>query len=90
MVLKEEIFMEKPLGFISQCSSHLVCKPCKALYGLKQAPRAWFEKCFEVLTNLGFKSSWANTSLFTKFVGGDLTFELVYMDDVIIIGSSFS
>ena len=49
--------MEKPLGFISQCSSHLVCKPCKALYGLKQAPRAWFEKCFEVLTNLGFKSS---------------------------------
>ena len=57
MVLKEEIFMEKPLGFISQSSSHLVCKPCKALYGLKQAPRAWFEKCFEVLTNLGFKSS---------------------------------
>eukprot|EP00253_Pinus_taeda_P035346 PITA_35346 len=37
--LHEEIYMEKPLGFI-QTDSSLVCRPKKSIYGLKQAPQA--------------------------------------------------
>eukprot|EP00253_Pinus_taeda_P031212 PITA_31212 len=40
--LHEEIYMEKPIGFI-QTNSSLVCRLKKPLYGLKQAPRARVE-----------------------------------------------
>jgi hypothetical protein len=35
--LKEEIYMEQPLGYVQNDSS-LVCHLKKSLYGLKQAP----------------------------------------------------
>jgi hypothetical protein len=35
--LQEEIYMEKPLGYV-QNDSILVCRLKKSLYGLKQAP----------------------------------------------------
>ena len=36
--LKEEIYMEKPKGFVATGQEHLVCRLRKSLYGLKQAP----------------------------------------------------
>ena len=41
--IKEEVYVEQPLGFEdSEYPSH-VYKLSNALYGLKQAPRAWYE-----------------------------------------------
>jgi hypothetical protein len=40
--LKEEVYMEIPLGLEDSSSVGKVCKLKKALYGLKQSPRAWF------------------------------------------------
>jgi hypothetical protein len=37
--LDEEIYMEKPLGYVQDSS--LVCRLKRSLYGLKQDPRAW-------------------------------------------------
>jgi hypothetical protein len=37
--LQEEIYMEKPYGYVHNDSS-LVCVLKKSLYGLKQAPRS--------------------------------------------------
>jgi hypothetical protein len=39
--LEEEVYIEKPEGFILINKGNYVCKIKKALYGLKQAPRAW-------------------------------------------------
>ena len=36
--LEEDIYMEKPRGFIEPTREHLVCRLKKNLYGLKQAP----------------------------------------------------
>ena len=36
--LKEEIFMDKPKGFVELGQESKVCKLTKSLYGLKQAP----------------------------------------------------
>ena len=40
--LKEEIYLQQPLGFIKYGEEKLVCRLRKSLYGLKQAPRAWY------------------------------------------------
>ncbi|GJZ08012.1 retrovirus-related pol polyprotein from transposon TNT 1-94 [Tanacetum coccineum] len=41
--LKEEFYVQQPLGFESSEFPNRICKLYKALYGLKQAPRAWYE-----------------------------------------------
>ena len=51
--LKEEVYMEQPLGFVAQGESGKVCRLHKAIYGLKQSPRAWFGKFSEVVLKFG-------------------------------------
>ena len=38
----EEVYIEKPEGFIPGNDAKLVWKLKNALYGLKQAPKAWY------------------------------------------------
>jgi histone deacetylase 1/2 len=56
--------MKQPPGFEDHNKPHHVCKLDKALYGLKQAPRAWYSRLSSKLTELGFKLSKSDTSLF--------------------------
>jgi len=88
-VLEEEVYMEQPQGFESG-DSHLVCKLHKALYGLKQAPRQWFDRLNTTLTQFGFQASKCDSSLFTYAKQKQVVYLLVYVDDIIITGSSSS
>ncbi|KAK9680315.1 Reverse transcriptase (RNA-dependent DNA polymerase) [Popillia japonica] len=54
-VLKENVFMAQPEGFIVPGYESKVCKLKKAVYGLKQSSRTWNNKVDDVLLNLGFK-----------------------------------
>ena len=75
-------------GFLSsQYPSH-VYKLNKALYRLKQAPRAWFDKLKAALFQWGFKNSKLDSFLFIYKNQADIVFLLVYVDDILIIGSS--
>lgn len=85
--LKEEVYMVQPLGFESNDKS-LVCKLERALYGLKQVPRAWFEKLAATLYKFGFAQSKCDSSLFMRVTRTNITHMLVYVDDIIITGSS--
>nr|GEW74740.1 retrovirus-related Pol polyprotein from transposon TNT 1-94 [Tanacetum cinerariifolium] len=42
-ILKEEVYVGQPLGFVSKQYPDHVYALDKALYGLKQAPRAWYD-----------------------------------------------
>ena len=85
--LQEEVFMQQPQGFIDEQNPNLVCRLDKALYGLKQAPRAWFEKLHQALLSFGFVSAKSDQSLFLRFTPSHITYVLVYVDDILVIGS---
>lgn len=85
--LQEEVYMVQPPGFESQDSS-LVCKLNKALYGLKQAPRAWYERLTAALLTYGFVASKCDPSLFLFDSKGTRLYVLVYVDDILITGTS--
>src|ERR1044072_9286976 len=87
-LLEEEVYMVQPPGFITSENKGHVCKLNKAIYGLKQAPRAWFGRLRVVLLKYGFVSSKCDPSLFTLHNNSDVVFLLVYVDDIIITGSS--
>lgn len=65
-----------------------MCKLLQALYGLKQSPHAWYQKLKEFLLAFGFKNSKADSSLFFYRTKGVTLLFLVYVDDVILTGSS--
>ncbi|RHN82782.1 putative RNA-directed DNA polymerase [Medicago truncatula] len=86
-ILEEEVYMQQPPGF-EHSDSTLVCKLHKALYGLKQAPRQWFERLTTALIQFGFQASKCDPSLFTYAKQKQVVYLLVYVDDIIISGSS--
>ncbi|KAH9764049.1 retrovirus-related pol polyprotein from transposon RE1 [Citrus sinensis] len=87
-VLTEEVFMHQPEGFIDSQHPTYVCKLNKALYGLKQAPRAWYDRLRGSLLQWGFQTSRSDTSLFLKHTGSDILVILIYVDDILVTGSS--
>ena len=62
--LAEEVYMEKPPGFVAQREFGLICKLRRSLYGLKQSPRAWFSRFSSVVQEFGMIQSVADHSVF--------------------------
>ncbi|KAG2807523.1 Retrovirus-related Pol polyprotein from transposon TNT 1-94 [Phytophthora cactorum] len=60
----------------------------KAIYGLKQASRVWNETFDEFVCSIGFQVSAFDPCLYIKVVDGHCVLVLVYVDDVLITGSS--
>ena len=86
--LHEEIYMEQPHGFLQDSS--LVCQIWRSLYGLKQAPRAWYEKMDSFLLTSQFIRCHSDPTVYIQHHGDDLLILVLYVDDLIITGSSVS
>nr|GFA51676.1 hypothetical protein [Tanacetum cinerariifolium] len=54
-ILKEEVYVGQPPGFVSKQYPYHVCALDKALYGLKQAPWAWYDVLSQFLIKSGFQ-----------------------------------
>ena len=86
--LSEEVYMQQPPGFEDSRYPRHVCKLQRAFYGLKQSPRAWYARLSDKLHQLGFVASKADTSLFIFDHHGVIIYMLVYVDDIVLAGSS--
>nr|GEW20018.1 retrovirus-related Pol polyprotein from transposon TNT 1-94 [Tanacetum cinerariifolium] len=54
-ILKKEVYVGQPSGFVSKQYPDHVYALDKALYGLKQAPRAWYDVLSQFLIDSGFQ-----------------------------------
>lgn len=88
--LSEEVYMPQPLGFVYPSFSHLDCHPHKVIYGLKQTSRVWFQRFTFFLCELGFIGSTTDPSIFICGFSSRTIILLLYVDDIIVTGSSSS
>ena len=82
-ILKEDVYMAQPKGFIDPHFPNHVLYLKKALYGLKQAPRAWYDRLTQYLVSYGFTRGKAVQTLCIKREDGELIVAKVYVDDII-------
>ena len=87
LAIKEEVYVEQPLGFEVQDRDTHVCRLKKALYGLKQAPRAWYERIDSYLMKLGFTRSNADPNLYFKVVKEKPLILMLCVDDLFLTGA---
>ena len=86
--LQEEVYMTQPEGYVIPGKEMMVYRLIKSLYGLKQAPRAWYIKIDEHLISHGFERNPYDPNLYLKKQGGEMVIVVVYVDDLVITGSS--
>lgn len=86
--IEEEVYVLQPEGFEKKNQEHKVYKLLKALYGLKQAPRAWYARLRRCLEKLGFEKCPYEHAVYTKREGNEFLVVGVYVDDLLITGSS--
>lgn len=87
-VLHETVFITQPPRFKNASFPGAVCKLKKAFYGLKQAPSVWFDRFSMFLFSRGFIASTAGPSLFVLKKNSDLVVLILYVDDILVTGSS--
>ena len=84
--ISEDIYMYQPQWFVS--NPYFVCRLKKSLYGIKQAPSAWYAKIDGFLLSLSFVQWKYDPNVYLKLIHGSLMIIFLYVDDLLIIGSS--
>ncbi|GJU00656.1 retrovirus-related pol polyprotein from transposon TNT 1-94 [Tanacetum coccineum] len=87
-ILKEEVYVSQPEGFVNQDHPNHVFRLKKALYGLKQAPRAWYDLLSKFFLSQKFVKGVVDSTLFTRQEGNDLILVQIYVDDIIFASTN--
>ncbi|GJT39320.1 retrovirus-related pol polyprotein from transposon TNT 1-94 [Tanacetum coccineum] len=85
-VLKEEVYVSQPEGFVDQDHLNHVFRLKKSLYGLKQALCAWYDMLSKFLFSQKLVKGVVDSRFFTRREGKDLI--LVQIVDDIIFAST--
>ncbi|KAH3899240.1 uncharacterized protein SCDLUD_004673 [Saccharomycodes ludwigii] len=80
------IYVRPPVGYPH--APGMVWKLNKSLYGLKQAPLLWNQTIAGKLAHIGFTKHPSEHGLFVCCNNSDETFVALYVDDLLIAGSS--
>ncbi|KAI3758417.1 hypothetical protein L6452_05978 [Arctium lappa] len=82
-ILKEEVYVSQPEGFVNPDKPNHVYILDKALYGMKQAPRTWYDVLSQFLVKSGFSKGKVDTTLLIKKEKADIILIQIYVDDII-------
>nr|GEX95626.1 retrovirus-related Pol polyprotein from transposon TNT 1-94 [Tanacetum cinerariifolium] len=82
-ILKEEVYVSQPEGFVDPDHPTHVYRLKKALYGLKQAPRAWYDTLSRFLLDNKFSKGAIDPTLFTLKTSKHNLLVQIYVDDII-------
>ncbi|GJX57648.1 retrovirus-related pol polyprotein from transposon TNT 1-94 [Tanacetum coccineum] len=72
VILREEVCVSQPDGFVDPYNPNHVYRLKKALYGLKQAPRAWYDLLSSFLLSQGFSKGTVDPTVFISRKGKDI------------------
>ncbi|GJW60690.1 retrovirus-related pol polyprotein from transposon TNT 1-94 [Tanacetum coccineum] len=87
-ILREEVYVSQPDGFVDPHNPNHVYRLKKALYGLKQAPCAWYDLLSSFLLSQGFFKGTVDPTLFISRKGKDILLVQIYVDDVIFASTT--
>ena len=65
-----------------------MCRLNKSFYGLKQSPRAWYAKIDGFLPSISSARCKSDPNVYFKLIHGSLMIIFLYVDDLLITGSS--
>ncbi|GJV53750.1 retrotransposon protein, putative, ty1-copia subclass [Tanacetum coccineum] len=88
--LDEDIYMVQPKGFVDPNHPRKVCKLQRSIYGLKQASRSWNKRFDEEIKRFRFAQNLDEPCVYQKASGSNVTFLILYVDDIIIMGNHIS
>ncbi|GJU15384.1 retrovirus-related pol polyprotein from transposon TNT 1-94 [Tanacetum coccineum] len=71
-ILRKEVYVIQPDGFVDPDNPNHVYRLKKALYGLKQAPRVWCDLLLSFLLSQGFSKVTVDPTLFISKKGKDI------------------
>ncbi|GKD81462.1 retrovirus-related pol polyprotein from transposon TNT 1-94, partial [Tanacetum coccineum] len=87
-ILRKEVYVSQPDGFVDQDNLNHVYKLNKALYGLKQALRAWYDLLSKFLLSQEFSKGTVDPTLFIRRQGKDILLVQIYVDDIIFASTT--
>jgi reverse transcriptase-like protein len=86
--IEEEVYMHAPSRFSNEFAQGEGCRLRRALYVLKQSPRAWFGRFTTAMKKFCYKESNSDHTLFLKKVNDEMTYLIIYVDDMVITGDN--
>ncbi|GJT79673.1 retrotransposon protein, putative, ty1-copia subclass [Tanacetum coccineum] len=86
--LSKKVYMEQLEGFVNPKYPNRVCKLKRSIYGLKQASRQWNKRFKDEIKKFGFTQNRDKPCVYLKASGGNITFLILYVDDILIIGEA--
>ncbi|GJU80442.1 copia protein [Tanacetum coccineum] len=81
-ILKEEVYVSQPEGFVNPNHLNHVFRLKNVLYVLKQAPRVWYDLISKFLLCQKIVKGVVDLTLFTHKEGNDLILVQIYVDDI--------
>src|SRR3954465_1962319 len=86
-ILKEELYMMQPAGFVDPKGANEVCKLERSIYGLVQASRSWNKHFDSVIKAFGFVQTFGEACIYKKVSGSSVAFLILYVDDILLNGN---
>ncbi|GKC87701.1 retrovirus-related pol polyprotein from transposon TNT 1-94, partial [Tanacetum coccineum] len=87
-ILREEVYISQPDGFVDQDNLNHVYNLNKVLYWLKQAPCTWYNLLSKFILSQKFSKGTVDPTLFIRRQGKDILLVQIYVDDIIFASTT--